>query len=84
MATGCAPSVYRGSLVFCHTMNQIGFCPSARVDANGHYRIKLRPGRYALLPAPASGNVVYVRPRWVTLAAGEYASLVIDGGNLMM
>jgi hypothetical protein len=73
---------YRGSVAFCRTMNQTGPCPSARVDAKGNCQIKLKPGRYALIPTLASGNVVYIKPRWVTLAAGALASLAIDGGNL--
>jgi hypothetical protein len=79
----CAPTLYRGSLVFCRTMGQIGFCPTAHVDPSGHYRITLRHGgRYALIPAPASGNVVRVTPRWVTAPAGQTTTLDIDGGNL--
>jgi hypothetical protein len=45
-------------------MGQIGHCPSARVDARGHYEITLRAGRYALIPAPGKRNVVIVRPQW--------------------
>ena len=67
----CAPTVYRGSLVFCRTMNENGLCPSEEVDSTGRYEIKLWPaGRYALIPAPASGNVVYVRQRWVSVGIG--------------
>jgi hypothetical protein len=55
----CAPTNYRGELAFCRKMNVIGPCPTARVDATGHYRIRLRPaGRWAVIPAPGSGNVV--------------------------
>jgi hypothetical protein len=79
----CAPTLYRGSIVFCRTMGQSGLCPSARVDASGHYRITLRHGgRYAVLPAPASGNVVQVTPRWVDVPAGQTTTLDIDGHNL--
>jgi hypothetical protein len=81
-ATGCAASIYRGSLVFCSTMHVIGPCPSARVDATGHYQIKLSPGRHALIPAPGSGNVVYVKPRWVVVVEGQTQTLDINGGNL--
>lgn len=64
-------------------MNQIGRCPSAKVDVTGHYAIKLYPvGRYALIPAPGSGNVVYVKPRWVSVGMGQTKTLNIDGGNL--
>lgn len=82
-ATSCAPGVYRGSLVFCRTMNEIGPCPSARVDGTGHYEITLRTGRYALLPAPGNGNVVMVRPRWVSIGDGTTTTLNINGGNSM-
>src|SRR4051812_12847569 len=47
-ASSCVTANYRGSLVFCKTMNQIGLCPSAHVDRRGHYEIRLTPGRYAL------------------------------------
>jgi hypothetical protein len=80
---GCDPTPYRGSLVFCTTIDQIGPCPSAHVDATGHYRIALRQGRHALIPAPANGNVVQVKPRWVVVVAGMTKTLNIDGGNLM-
>jgi hypothetical protein len=78
----CNPTPYRGSLVFCRTMDQIGPCPSARVDADGRYRIALPGGRYALLPAPGAGNEVAVKPRWVSVGAGETTTLDIDGGSL--
>jgi len=52
-------------------MNENGLCPSEEVDSTGRYEIKLWPaGRYALIPAPASGNVVYVRQRWVSVGIG--------------
>jgi hypothetical protein len=73
---------YRGSLVFCSKMGQIGVCPSARVDASGHYRIRLPRGRHALIPAPGSGNVVSVKPRWVSVVGGQTQTLNINGGNL--
>jgi hypothetical protein len=71
---------YRGSLVFCQTMNQIGFCPSAHVDRAGRYEIMLRPGRYALIAAPGKGNVVGVTPRWVVVGGGR-TRVSISGGN---
>ena len=80
---GCAPTPYRGSLVFCAKMGQIGVCPSARVDATGYYRIALRPGRHALMMAPGKGNVVYVKPRWVVVQSGQTTTLNINGANLM-
>jgi len=79
--SSCDPIPYRGVLVFCRTMNEIGFCPSVRVDADGRYGITLKPGRWAMLPAPASGNVVGVRPRWVTAASGKRTTLNIRGGT---
>jgi hypothetical protein len=82
-AQSCATHNYRGSLVFCKTRNQIGPCPSARVDAAGRYAIRLRPGRYALIPAPGKGNVVAVKPRWVSVTAGRTTTVNIDGGNSM-
>jgi hypothetical protein len=82
-AASCPLRVYRGSLVFCTKMGQIGPCPSARVDATGHYRIALRRGRHALIPAPGNGNVVEVKPRWVVVVAGRTRTLNINGGNLM-
>ena len=81
VVSSCDPTPYRGVLVFCRTMNEIGFCPSVRVDANGHYEITLKPGRWAMLPAPASGNFVGVRPRWVTVASGKRTTLNIRGGT---
>jgi hypothetical protein len=83
-ASSCPLRVYRGSLVFCSKMNVNGICPSARVDATGHYRIALRPGRHALISAPGNGNVVQVKPRWVVVVAGQTRTLNITGGNLMM
>jgi hypothetical protein len=83
LSGGCGPTPYRGSLVFCTKMGQIGVCPSARVDASGHYRIVLRRGRHALIPAPGNGNVVQVKPRWVVVVAGQTRTLNIKGGNLM-
>ena len=82
-ASSCPLRVYRGSLVFCSKMNVNGICPSARVDATGHYRIALRRGRYALSAAPGNGNVVQVKPRWVVVVAGQTRTLNISGGNLM-
>jgi hypothetical protein len=82
LSGGCGPTPYRGSLVFCRTMNQIGPCPSARVDADGRYRIALPGGRYALLPAPGAGNEVEVTPRWVSVGSGRTTTLDIDGGSL--
>lgn len=82
-ASSCSLRVYRGSLVFCSKMGQIGVCPSARVDATGHYRIALRPGRHALMTAPGNGNVVTVKARWVVVVAGQTRTLNINGGNLM-
>jgi hypothetical protein len=84
-AARCAPTPYRGSLVFCRTMSQIGLCPSARVDRRGDYEIELPgAGRFALIPAPGRGNVVFVRPRWVVVSPGQTLRLDIDGGNLML
>jgi hypothetical protein len=83
LSGGCGPTPYRGSLVFCTKMGQKGVCPSAHVDARGHYRIALRPGRHALTPAPGKGNVVWVKPRWVVVVAGHTQTLNINGGNLM-
>ena len=80
-SAGCA-FPYRGSLVFCSKMGQIGVCPSARVDASGHYRIRLPRGRHALIAAPGRGNVVSVKPRWVSVVGGQTQTLNINGGNL--
>ncbi len=80
---GCAPTPYRGTLVFCSKMGQIGVCPSTRVDATGYYRIALRPGRHALMTAPGNGNVVYVKPRWVVVQSGQTTTVNINGANLM-
>jgi hypothetical protein len=82
-AASCAPQNYRGSLVFCKTMNEIGPCPSAHVDGTGHYEITLRAGRYAVMPAPGKANVVMVRPRWVSIGDGKRTTLNITGGNSM-
>lgn len=79
----CAPTNFRGVLRFCRTTDWMGFCPSARVDATGHYQIKLRAGRYALIPAPSSGNVVGVRPRWVLVGTGQTTTLNIEGGTTL-
>ena len=81
-ASSCVTANYRGSLVFCKTMNQIGLCPSAHVDRRGHYEIRLTPGRYALIPAPGNGNVVRVKPRWVSVSEGR-TTVRINGGNSM-
>jgi len=64
-------------------MHVIGPCPSARVDGSGHYTIRLRPGRHALIPAPGNGNVVSVKPRWVVVRSGQTTAVNINGGNLM-
>jgi hypothetical protein len=77
--TPCRPIPYRGSLTFCRTMGQIGFCPSAQVGADGRYRIRLPAGRYALVPAPARGNVVTVTHRWVSVGTGATTTLDING-----
>jgi hypothetical protein len=80
---GCAPMNYRGSLVFCRSMNAKGSCPSARVDSRGHYKIALpRTGRWAVIPAPGAGNLVFVKPRWIYVRVGRTAVLDIRGGNL--
>ena len=81
-AASCVRHNYCGSLVFCKTMNQIGLCPSAHVDRTGHYEIMLKPGRYALIPAPGNGNVVVVKPRWVSVTEG-HTTVSINGGNSM-
>jgi hypothetical protein len=82
-ASSCSLRVYRGSLAFCSTMNEKGPCPTAHVDGTGHYTIRLRPGRHALIPAPGNGNVVYVKPRWVAVESGQTTTVNINGGNLM-
>jgi hypothetical protein len=65
-------------------MQQIGPCPSARVDAAGHYRITLAPaGRWALIPAPARGNVIVVKPRWVSVGMGATRVLDIRGADML-
>jgi hypothetical protein len=81
IAGRCPVTPYRGSLVFCVAMNQIGPCPGATVDADGRFALRLRPGRYALLPAPGSRNVVSIKPRWVSVAAPRTA-LRITGDNI--
>jgi hypothetical protein len=81
-ASSCGPTNYRGALVFCRSMNENGLCPSARVDSRGHYRIVLHGGRWAVIPAPGSGNVVFVKPRWVLVRLGQTTVLNIRGGNL--
>jgi hypothetical protein len=81
-ASSCAAHNYRGALLFCKTMNQSGFCPSAHVDRAGRYEITLKPGRYALIPAPGKDDVVMVTPRWVWVSPGR-TTVTIDGGNSM-
>ncbi len=81
--SSCFTTAYRGRLVFCRTMNQIGPCPSARVDATGHYRISLHPGRWAMIAAPGRGNIVFVKPRWVSVGMGQTRVLDIDGASQM-
>jgi hypothetical protein len=64
-------------------MNENGLCPSEEVDSTGRYEIKLWPaGRYALIPAPASGNIVHVRPRWVSVGIGQTKTININGANM--
>jgi hypothetical protein len=64
---GCGPANYRGE-----------------VDARGRFRIALpRAGRWALIPAPGNGNVVVVKPRWVSVHLGRTTVVNILGGNLM-
>ena len=82
-ASSCSLTVYRGSLAFCPSMDTIGPCPSARVDGHGRYRISLRPGWHALIPAPGNGNVVFVKPRRVLVRSGRTTTVNIDGGNRM-
>lgn len=82
-AGGCAPTIYRGSLMFCRTMSGHGRCRAAKVDSSGRYAIKLRPaGRWALIPAPATGNVVSMEPRWVLVVVGQTRTFNINGGNM--
>jgi hypothetical protein len=84
-AAGCGPTSYRGELVFCRSMSEKGICPAAKVDAWGRFRIALpRAGRWALIPAPGNGNVVFVKPRWVAVRLGRTTVVHILGGNLMM
>jgi hypothetical protein len=83
LAKDCAPRSFRGSLVFCRTMNEIGPCPTARVDAAGRYRITLAPGRWAVIPAPGSRDVVVVEPRWVRVGMGQVRRLDLRGDNSM-
>jgi hypothetical protein len=73
--------LYLGLLEFCRT-NEMGLCPSARVDASGHYRIGLRAGHYNLVPAPGRGNVVSVKLRRIVVVAGRTQTLNINRGNL--
>ncbi|HWG82234.1 MAG TPA: hypothetical protein VN686_04395 [Gaiellales bacterium] len=82
-ASSCSLRVYRGSLAFCSTMDEKRLCPTAKVDGSGHYTIRLRPGRHALIPDPGNGNVVYVKPRWVVVHSGQTTTVNINGGNLM-
>ena len=82
-ASSCSLRVYRGSLAFCSTMDEKSLCPTAHVDGRGHYTIRLRPGRHALIPDPGNGNVVYVKPRWVVVQSGQTTAVNINGGNLM-
>ena len=82
-ASSCSLRVYRGSLAFCSTMDEKSLCPTAHVDGTGHYTIRLRPGRHALIPASGNGNVVYVKPRWVVVHSGQTTTVNINGGNLM-
>jgi hypothetical protein len=82
-ASSCSLTAYRGSLAFCPSMDTIGPCPSARVDGRGRYRISLRPGWHALIPAPGNGNVVFVEPRGVLVRSGRTTTVNIDGGNRM-
>jgi hypothetical protein len=82
LSGSCGQTPYRGSLVFCRTMNEIGPCPSARVDASGRFQIRLMAGRYALVPAPGRSNVVDVTPRWVTVGMGQVKVITINGGSL--
>jgi len=82
-ASSCSLRVYRGSLAFCSTMDEKRLCPTAKVDGSGHYTIRLRPGRHALIPAPGNGNVVYVKPRWIVVESGQTMSVNINGGNMM-
>jgi hypothetical protein len=63
-------------------MGQIALCPSARVDADGRYRIGLPAGRYALVPTPGRGNAVVVTPRWVSVGPGATTTVDINGGSL--
>ena len=79
----CPLRVYRGSLAFCSTMDEKSLCPMAHVDGSGHYTIRLRPGRHALIPAPGNGDVVSVKPRWVVVESGQTTTVNINGGNLM-
>ena len=82
-ASSCSLRVYRGSLAFCSTMDEKRLCATAKVDGSGHYTIRLRPGRHALIPDPGNGNVVYVKPRWVVVHSGQTTTVNINGGNLM-
>ena len=81
ISSTCPRTPYRGEIVFCEKRNQLGPCPAARVDAQGRYRIELRPHRYWLVPAPGKHNVVIVTPRWVLVVGGQTRTLSIDGGS---
>jgi hypothetical protein len=81
-ATSCPPQAFRGSLLFCHGMDIAGPCTAARVGARGRYRLELPDGRYALIGAPARGNVVFVLWRWVRVGAGGVTTVNIHGRNL--
>jgi hypothetical protein len=77
----CAPTPYRGEIVFCSKKGQIGVCPAVRVDANGRYRIVLHAGRHYLVPAPGTGNVVVVPSQWVQVVAGQTRTVNVEGGS---
>lgn len=80
LSSKCVATPYRGYLNFCSSMNQIGPCPVARVEASGRFTIDLRPGTYALLPAPGRNNVVAIKPRWVSVTAPR-TLLEVTGSN---
>ena len=77
----CGTIPYRGEIVLCRQKGQIGLCPGAHVDASGRYRIRLAPGRYYLVSAPAKRNLVAVKPRWVEVGGGQTRTVNIVGGN---